>query len=287
MMNARIFILLPVHNRKEITRSFLACLQSQSMQNYHLIVIDDGSSDGTADMVKQLQPEATLLHGDGNLWWAGALQKGIQWLKGNNISDDKLVLIMNDDTKFETDFLATAETLLANRKRTLLLAQCYSQQTEELIDAGIRVDWAKLSHEQAANVDQINCLSTRGLFLRISDLNEIGGFRPHLLPHYASDYEFTIRAHNKGFKLMSDPALKIWSDQSATGIRRIEPDSFFSTFKALFSIRAISNPFVWSMYVVLACPLKWIPLNLCRVWVIASKLLLRAIRNDISGIFKS
>lgn len=286
-MNARIFILLPVHNRKEITRGFLACLQAQSMKDYHLIVIDDGSSDGTAEMVKQVHANATLLHGNGSLWWAGALQRGLQWIKENEIREDKLVLIMNDDTKFEADFLATAETLLADQKRTLLLAQCHSQQTGELIDAGIHVDWAKLSHEQAASTDQINCLSTRGLFLRLSDLYEIGGFRPHLLPHYASDYEFTIRAHRKGFKLVSHPELKILSDQSATGIRSIEPDSFFSTFKALFSIRAISNPIVWSMYIVLACPLKWVPINLCRVWVIASKLLIRALRSDISRIFHS
>ena len=46
------YILLPVHNRREITQKFIECLKSQTYQNYKLVLIDDGSSDGTAAMVQ-------------------------------------------------------------------------------------------------------------------------------------------------------------------------------------------------------------------------------------------
>lgn len=62
---------------------------------------------------------------------------------------------------------------------------------------GVYADLKKLTFRQAKTKDEINCLSTRGLFLRVKDFKKIGGFYPKLLPHYLSDYEFTIRAYKK------------------------------------------------------------------------------------------
>ena len=53
-MQSAIYILLPVHNRVEITTRFCECLLLQSYANYKLILIDDGSTDGTADVVKSI-----------------------------------------------------------------------------------------------------------------------------------------------------------------------------------------------------------------------------------------
>ena len=73
-MKNKIYILLPVHNRKEITRGFVECLKAQTFQDYRLVLIDDGSNDGTADMVKESIPSVTVLRGIGDWWWAGSLQ---------------------------------------------------------------------------------------------------------------------------------------------------------------------------------------------------------------------
>ena len=60
-----VFVLVPVHNRREITRKFIACLTKQTYSPLQIIVIDDGSSDGTADMVRQDAPNAHVIRGDG------------------------------------------------------------------------------------------------------------------------------------------------------------------------------------------------------------------------------
>jgi glycosyltransferase involved in cell wall biosynthesis len=39
----KVYILLPVHNRKEVTQSFIKCLNAQSVKDFHLVLIDDGS----------------------------------------------------------------------------------------------------------------------------------------------------------------------------------------------------------------------------------------------------
>src|SRR5207237_231210 len=50
MTAPRIHVLLPVHNRKVTTEKFVRCLKAQAGADWHLVLIDDGSADGTAEM---------------------------------------------------------------------------------------------------------------------------------------------------------------------------------------------------------------------------------------------
>lgn len=268
-MAEKIHILLPVHNRCETTRRFIECLKRQTYRNYHLVLIDDGSTDGTEQMVRAEIETLTIIKGHGNWWWAGSLQQGYQWLKLHARSPHDLVLIINDDTEFEDNFLETAVNLLSGiyKTKTLLLARCYSRDDKRLLDAGVHVDWKRLTFEHPLSPDQVNCLSTRGLFLRTEDFFVIGGFFPRLLPHYTSDYEFTIRAHRKGMKLATDPALKLWLDEKTTGHHHFNrEDSFSSYIQTLFSYKSVSNPLFWTSFILLSCPWKWKMLNIARVW---------------------
>lgn len=79
MANVRIPIVIPVHNRGNVTLKCLELLKSQGlMEKYEVIVVDDGSKDGTSEEVENHYPEVTLLHGDGELYWGGAINKGTQ-----------------------------------------------------------------------------------------------------------------------------------------------------------------------------------------------------------------
>ena len=262
----RIYILLPVYNRKEVTQRFIKCLKLQNYKNYHLILIDDASIDGTADMVLDEIPAATLIKGNGSWWWAGALHQGYQWLNRNQVDDSDIVLFINDDTLFEPDFLDKATLLLQVHPHSLILAQCYSQQTMTLSDSGVHIDWKYLKFEQAGSPTEINCLSTRGLFLTMADLKSIGGFHPTLLPHYFSDYEFTIRAYRKGLHLITNPRLTLIIDETTTGYHSLQGFPLFQKVKKLFSKKSVSNPIYFSIFIVLACPWQWKLISLLRVW---------------------
>ena len=78
-MMTKVFILLPVHNRRHITERFIDSLLAQTYNKYQLVLIDDGSTDGTADMVSMKVPpdKLTILSGNGTWWWAGSLQQGM------------------------------------------------------------------------------------------------------------------------------------------------------------------------------------------------------------------
>src|SRR5205823_538417 len=138
-------------------------LKAQSYENWHLVLIDDGSRDGSAEMALSHIPSATLLRGDGRWWWAGALQQGLNWLKTQGICKSDLTLIINDDSSIEPDFLANA--VAAMRPHSLLLACCYDLDSGEM-DVGLAWDWPKLTYRVIRDPgSEANCFSTRGLFV--------------------------------------------------------------------------------------------------------------------------
>jgi GT2 family glycosyltransferase len=277
----KIYVLLPVHNRREITQSFVRCLRSQTHQNYHLVLIDDGSTDGTEEMVRDQIESLTVLRGEGRWWWAGSLQQGYSWLKGGAIDPDDVVLIMNDDTQFEDDFLEKGLSVLMKHDRTLLLARSHSLSSGRLLDQGVHAEWRSMSFRQAEKPEDINCLSTMGLFMRVRDMVEVGGFHPGLLPHFASDYEFTMRAHRKGFKLLTDSSVSLRLREETTWNRDIGQEPLISFLKTLFAKKSAYNPLVWTCFIALACPLRWKILNWCKVWAGATVVVLKRLLGPV------
>jgi GT2 family glycosyltransferase len=207
-----------------------------------------------------------VLKGKGSWWWAGSLQQGYFWLQSQDLSLSDVVLIINDDVEFEADFLRVGLALLRKQQNTLLLAQCYSKQTGCLLDAGIQIDWQRLQFKQALSQENINCLSTRGLFLTWKDFNKIGGFHPKLLPHYTSDYEFTIRAFNKGLKLRTHSSLNLHLNELTTGDHQINSNSFLLSVKQLFSKKSSINPIFLTFFIALSCPWQLKFINWLRIW---------------------
>lgn len=264
----RVFIVLPVHNRREVTRKFVECLKRQTYAPCHLILVDDGSTDGTSDMVVAHIDTVTVVHGRGDWWWAGSLQQGLNAVSGMHPDAKDVLLITNDDVLFDDRFIDTAVSILRNRPGCLLLARSRNPATGEIAETGVEADFRTLSFGIATRPESVNCLATRGLFLRWSDAQTIGAFRPKLLPHYLSDYEWTIRGRRRGLKCITVPEVAIVSQAAGVHGRVIRENvpGFVALLRVVFSKKNPLNPIYWTIFICMASEIRYAPRNIARVW---------------------
>ena len=243
-----LYVVTAVHNRKVITEKFIEQLKAQSYTDTQLVLVDDGSTDGTANMVKEALPNAIILQGDGNLWWGGALHKAYGWLKKANLNPEDYVMLTNDDVVWENSYIETALATLKDRPKTLLTGYGISIQTGEQVDGAVDFRFPSVVGERVARAQaEGSCASTRSLFFRVGDWLTIGGFHPVLLPHYLSDYEWTIRAYKKGFTIYCTDQVRYGVNEATTGYKR-------PTLKTVFSKRSVSNPFYKLNFAFIAAP---------------------------------
>ena len=276
-----IYILLPVHNRRLITESFIRNLAAQTYTDFHLVLIDDGSIDGTSEMVLSILPKSTILKGDGSWWWGGSLDRGVRWLRQSNVPDDSLILFINDDLTVAPDYLERAISVMRERPRSFVLSRLRASGTHEPIETGTVVDLKRFHFSVSGDPTKINCLATQGLFAWWRSVREVGGFHPKLLPHYLSDYEYTIRAHRKGFVCETSPELLIDLNYDTTGFHKIEDKAFLPFLRKFFSLKSPANPVYFSSFACLVCPpTSWIPVVL-RIWRDATKTVYQALVRSV------
>jgi GT2 family glycosyltransferase len=98
MVEIRIAAVMAVHNRRALTLTCLDSLRSQLLPGGTLdvFVLDDASTDGTAEAVAQRHPDVRLLRGDGHQYWNGGMRRALDQAMAG---DYDYYLWMNDDTR--------------------------------------------------------------------------------------------------------------------------------------------------------------------------------------------
>jgi glycosyltransferase involved in cell wall biosynthesis len=54
------------HNRRALTERFLSCVSKQTFRDLETIVVDDGFTDGTAELITERFNDVQLLRADGS-----------------------------------------------------------------------------------------------------------------------------------------------------------------------------------------------------------------------------
>lgn len=100
--SVRIAAILASHNRKELTLQCLAALFAQQSETIDIraFLLDDGSTDGTADAVKQQFDQAVVIPGDGSYFWNEGMRTA--FATALDIGAD-YYLWLNDDTTLQPD----------------------------------------------------------------------------------------------------------------------------------------------------------------------------------------
>ena len=202
---ASVYIIIPVHNRKNITLSCLDNLRkSGDLERYHLIVIDDGSTDGTTEAIQDLYPEVIVLAGDGNLWWTGAIKKGMEYAfeKGAGF-----IVWLNDDCHFSEGTIANLVNCSQSYQGAIAGCQGFElNQPTQLAFGGKIKTWKGYRFINASSGKIVPCdlLSGNLVCIPRAVITQIGYPTPDITPHYGGDSLYLIRAKKAGFSLFVD-----------------------------------------------------------------------------------
>lgn len=116
----RIAVIVVSWNRKELLRRCLSSLHSHFLFSRIVLVIDNASTDGTPDMIRNNFPDVYLFENDRNLGFSKAVNQGLAYLKLFRIRSD-YVLLLNNDAYFVDDSFAGMLDYL-DRKNNVLAA---------------------------------------------------------------------------------------------------------------------------------------------------------------------
>lgn len=212
-------LVVPVHNNKEDTAEFLESLKGVTYSNYKIIIIDDGSTDGTGDMIKEKYPYVILLKGDGSLWWSGATNKGIE--KAIWMGADYVLLGGMNDTIIDSEFISALVDTAEKNPRAITVPKCYYyEEPKKIWQAGSEINWLKgyvnrhigigeLDKRQYDMQYTVNC-ATIGMLVNTAFFKDIGMMDFKSFPQYWADADFAYRAYKKGYRIIYEPKSMLW-----------------------------------------------------------------------------
>ena len=198
----KVFIIIPVHNRKQITLTCLKELRKNGdLERYFTVVVDDGSTDGTAEAIRSLYPTVILLQGDGNLWWTGAIKQGMVYAYEKGA---EFFIWLNDDTLPSPGCLAAIVAACAQAPNKIVSAQCYASSDFAMPTyGGQKKEFLsiKLFHTPPGKTVKCDCMSGNLVCLPRSVVEKIGYPPSEQLPHALADIVYTWEAKKAGYDL--------------------------------------------------------------------------------------
>lgn len=84
MIMHKISVIIPTYNSWNTLKSCIASIQNQTLKSREIIVVNNGSSDGTAEKVKGAFPKINLINLKTNTGVTGGRNKGIEVAKKNS-----------------------------------------------------------------------------------------------------------------------------------------------------------------------------------------------------------
>ena len=223
-----IAILIACHNRKQTT---LACLDKLYgiRRDIDVYCVDDNSTDGTADAIREEFPQVNLIHGDGNLFWSRGMTAA--WMEAAKNKDYDFYFWLNDDL--------------------VLYDYCFDEMLEcsRIMDhkGAIYGGFDRSKHLIAANGELNEVFRLNGNFVLVPNyVFKKNGFFDPVYHHDLGDVAYGHETHKNGLHVCTSRKYIGCTDaalQNKNTRIRLNGVSVVKRFKKLYSPLG-SNPFI-------------------------------------------
>lgn len=231
-MEKKVTIIIPNYNGLKFMEPCMKALETQSDKNFELLVVDNGSTDGSVDWLKE--HEIPTIYLEENTGFSGAVNVGIRHAR------TPYVILLNNDTEPEPDYVKELVRLMDQSPRIFSASSKMIQlhQRELMDDAGDMYSVLGWAYQRGVGQSIKKYDKPRTVFAacagaaiyRRKVFDEIGGFdEAHFA--YLEDIDVGYRARIHGYENVYCPAAVVYHVGSGTS------GSKYNSFKVKLAAR--------------------------------------------------
>lgn len=224
----KVAIVIPTWNNKELLRNCMNSLQKTSYPWYKAVVVDNGSSDGSPELVRREFPDVELVTLERNEGFTRGVNSGVRFAL--QTLDPDYLLILNDDTVIvDTSWLSHMVSVAEKNSRIGIVNCRFISPDGRPQPMGLRLlpgvyveslfgrRLLGRNQEQDDSVHETDSAGGACFLLKRSLIEAIGLLDEHYSPAYFEDVDYGLRARKAGFKLVHDGKVSMIHIGSATG----------------------------------------------------------------------
>jgi GT2 family glycosyltransferase len=200
----------------------LACLGSLrhlDYPSYEILVVDNGSADGSAAAIREAYPQVQVIETGENLGYVGGNNLGLEYACTRNAA---YALLLNNDTEVSADFLSKmVELAEADFKIGVVGPTIYYAEPDDMIwSAGGKLDWRsgltlldgmdQIDRGQYGEAPRlVDFVTGCALLVKIPVVKEVGKLDSRFFAYFEEN-EWCVRVTQAGYKICHLPTAKIW-----------------------------------------------------------------------------
>jgi len=243
-------VVIPNWNGRDLLEKYLPSViaaLSDFPQN-EIIVVDNGSEDGSAQFVREHFPQVRVLALERNLGFGGGSNAGFQAARND------IVVLLNSDMRVERTFLQPLLDGFTDDKTFAVSCQIFfSDPAQPREETGLTEGWwlqggLKVRHRIEPEIRQLypcfyggggSCAFDRKKFL------ELGSFDELLRPFYLEDTDLGYLAWKRGWKVLYQPASMVYHEHRGTIGKRFSEAYIQSVLQKNFLLFTWKNIHDW------------------------------------------
>jgi GT2 family glycosyltransferase len=218
-------------NGKPLLSDCLVSLLRQTHSACELIFVDNGSTDGSADWVRETFPQINVVQCSSNQGFTGGNLAGIEGARG------QFIALLNNDTRADERCLKNLlQPMLCDSQVGICAAKLLLDGKELLNSAGIGLTTAGVGFDRGYGEDsslykvseQVFGACAAGALYRRSMLEEIG-FLDNDFFLYGEDVDLSFRAQIAGWKCMYVPTAIVYHKLNTTARKLSDIHVYYHT----------------------------------------------------------
>ncbi len=236
MNTNKIGIAITSHNNISQLKHCLDALSLIKNISIHVEIIDDGSTDGTYEIVINNYPAFHISKGTGQLWWTGGTNAALKKCIENGCA---YILLVNADVIVTENALRqlydTAEKTYPSVVASVAVRAddpekiWWAGSTWEKLIRGLPIWTSRYLYKNGTSINNLpdtfyetSEAHGRGVLFPREVFEKVGLFDEKNFPHYGADADFSFRVREQWYKIFVEPHAIVLLDIFNTGLQNIQ-----------------------------------------------------------------